>query len=293
MSKTKILIGCLFFKEFTGSELYVYELSKGLINLNYDVSIVSPNIGGPLTDIATNMGIKVYSFNNPPLNEKFDLIHAQHTPVVEALVNAFPNIPKICTIHSEIISLENPVIHSSILKYIAIRPEIKKYILDNFMIIPNKVEVIYNPIDETRFKKTKSESENFILFVGTIDYLRRNSIFDLLKYAEENNKELWIVGEDKANYLGELLQNKNVKHFNSVQNIEDFYHKCSETGGILLGRTTIEGWMCGKSGWMYHVDSSGNIINKEFVNPPKDINKFYSKNVIKQITDLYKTILKK
>ena len=55
------------------------------------------------------------------------------------------------------------------------------------MIIPNKVEVIYNPIDETRFKKTKSEPENFILFVGTIDYLRRNSIFDLLKYAEEND----------------------------------------------------------------------------------------------------------
>ena len=32
--KLKVLIGCLFFQKFTGSEMYVYELSKNLVKLN-------------------------------------------------------------------------------------------------------------------------------------------------------------------------------------------------------------------------------------------------------------------
>jgi hypothetical protein len=35
---------------------------------------------------------------------------------------------------------------------------------------------------------------------------------------------------------------------------------CKETG-IMLGRTTIEGWMCIRGGWIYNVDN-GNIVNK-------------------------------
>ena len=81
-------------------------------------------------------------------------------------------------------------------------------------------------------------------------------------YAKENNKELWLVGENKSDYLTELITNSNVKHFGPTLDVDKYIHKCSETAGILLGRTTIEGWMCGKDGWIYDVDKNGNIIFK-------------------------------
>jgi hypothetical protein len=66
---------------------------------------------------------------------------------------------------------------------------------------------------------------------------------------------------------------------------------CSETAGIQLGRTTIEGWMSGKKSWIYNVDSNGSIIKKTLTDPPSDISKYYSENVAKQIREIYVNVL--
>jgi hypothetical protein len=60
--KLKVLISCLFFRTFTGSELYVYELAKNLIKQNCDVTVVS-QIGGPLTELAKNKELNVFHLN--------------------------------------------------------------------------------------------------------------------------------------------------------------------------------------------------------------------------------------
>jgi hypothetical protein len=60
-----------------------------------------------------------------------------------------------------------------------------------------------------------------------------------------------------------------------------------------LGRTTIEGWMCGKKGWIYNVDNTGNIINKELFDVPYDIDKFKSLSVTQKIKKSYLDILNK
>lgn len=289
--KLKILIGCLLFKEFTGSEMYVFELSKNLIKLGHDVSVVSKHIGGPLTEMAKNLGIKIYNLSQPPKNEKFDIIHGQHHPVVSELLKIYPNTPMVCTIHSEVIQLENPIFHPNIKKYIAIRPEIKNHIINNFFPISEKmVDIIYNPIDAERFNKTEIQNLGYTLFVGTIDTLRKNTIFDLINYTKSKNKELWIVGKNHSNYLQNVVNNSHVKYYESTYNVENFVKNCDETAGILLGRTTIEGWMCGKSGWIYNVDHTGKILNKTFNEFPPDIEKFSSENVIKKIKKLYKEI---
>lgn len=316
--KLKVLISCLFFRTFTGSELYVYELAKNLLKQNCDVTILS-QIGGPLTDMAKKQGIKCLSFEQSPgfklgdgswgtTTEKgfepsqenvmyrisevnYDIIHMQHKPVAERMIQFYPEINKIYSIHSEVIELENPIKHESIKKYIAIRPEIKEHIIDKFEIEEELIEVIYNPIDNEKFKPKSVKEENFVLFVGTIDYLRRETIIDLIDSTRDENKELWIVGEDKSNYLPAILENSHVKHFPSTWSIEPFVQRCSETAGIQLGRTTIEGWMCGKPSWIYKVDSGGFILSKEKFNPPSDIEKYYSSNVVSQIKEEYKKIL--
>ena len=316
--KLKVLISCLFFKTFTGSELYVYELAKNLIKLNCDVTVLS-DIGGPLTDMAKKEGIKVLPHDQPPgykigdgkwgfntpqgfqatqenmlykISEvNFDIIHIQHKPIAERIVQLYPNIPKVYTIHSEVIDLENPIKHESIKKYISIRPEIKDYIVNNFEINTDDVEIIYNPVDETKFKSNETKVENSLLFVGTIDYLREKTIKDLIEYTKDNNMEFWLLGENKSNYLNGLLKDSHVKYIPPTWNVEKYILRCKETAGILLGRTTIEGWMCGKDGWIYNVDLNGDILSKNKIEPPTDTEKYNSSNVTEKIKKEYLKIL--
>jgi len=318
--RLKILIGCLFFSNFTGSELYVFELAKELHKKGYDVTVLANQIGGELTKTAEKLGIKVKSFRTPPgfkmgdgmwsmqgpngeqlKSEKdklykisepnYDIILTQHTPISESLCLMYPNTDKISIIHSEVIELEKPFIHESIKKYICIRPEIKEHIINNFGIDEKMTTVIYNPIDEERFNLNNITSGDYILFVGTIDYLRKNTIYDLADYAKSINKELWLVGENKSNYLDDLLSDKNIKHFKPTFNVEKYTKNCFETGGILLGRTTIEGWACGKPGWIYDVDSDGNILNKTRHDIPNDLIKYSSENITNEIINEYHNLI--
>ena len=318
--RIKVLLSCLFFRGFTGSELYVYELAKSLMKLNCSVTVLS-QIGGPLTDMAKKIGIKCLSFEEAPgfklgdgvweyqtpngvqistLNAlyktsevDYDIVHIQHKPVAERIINMYPELDKVCTIHSEVMSkeLENPIINETIKKFIAIRPEIKSHLINTFNVPEELIEVIYNPIDNKKFQPKNIPSENYILFVGTIDYLRKEAILDLIEYTREIGKELWLVGENNGNYLENILLEPHVKHFPSTWNIENYILKSSETAGIQLGRTTIEGWMCGKPSWIYKVDSDGFILSKEKFDPPSDIEKYYTLNVAQKIKDEYIKIL--
>ncbi len=320
--KLNVLIGCLNFNNYTGSELYVFELAKQLIKEGCNVSICS-NIGNPLASIAKNLGIKTYMLQEPPgfklgdgkwklkssngevlsqantlyklQNINFDVIHLNHKPVTEHLLRLYPDTPVICSIHSEVISLEEPVLSSQIKKYIAIRPEIKSFLIDKFEIDSNSIDVIYNPIDGDRFKQIsniENRHNKRILFVGTIDYLRKETILDLINTTREEGNELWIVGKKNDTYLDEMISGQeHVKYFPPTNDVEKYIHKCDETAGILLGRTTIEGWLCGKKGWIYDVDKNGNILSKKLHDIPEDINKFKSENVVKEIISQYSSIL--
>lgn len=285
----KILIACMSFKKLTGSEIYIFELAKNLIKFNHDITIASYYLGDPLVSLANNLRIQCVSIDN--LNDiEYDLIHCQHTPVVNFLVDKFPNILKVCTIHSEIISLENPIIHDSIKKYIAIRPSIKEHLEQKYKIESSKIEIIFNPIDETKFFPKETKNHNSILFVGTVDYLRKNTIYDLINTSKKENKNLWIIGDNQSDYLNDILKYDHVFYHESTYDISKYTQSCNETAGIMLGRTTIEGWMCGKPGWIYEVDNNGLILNKKLHNPPNDIEKFHSSNVAKQINKIYTSL---
>ena len=218
-----------------------------------------------------------------------------HKPVTEHLMRLYQNTPIICSIHSEVLNLEEPVISPDIKKYVAIRPEIKQHLIDKFSIEPEKIEVIYNPIDANKFKPinvNKKRDKKRVLFVGTIDYLRKNTIIDLVETTKMRNQELWIVGKKNDNYLDGIINGQeHVKYFEPTFNVEKYIQECDETAGILLGRTTIEGWLCGKKGWIYNVDEKGDILFKGLHNIPADIDKFKGSVVSKQIINEYKKML--
>jgi len=319
--KIKVLIGCLNFANHTGSELYVYELTKELLKQGCDVSICS-SLGEPLARKAHQLGAKLYSIQEPPgyklgdgewmLNTpngpvkstknnlykvsdiQFDVLHLNHKPITEHLLKLYPDTETICSIHSEVIELEHPVIHPQIKKYIAIRPEIKEFLIDRFNIDADMIDVVYNPIDYSRFKPTNVNNERpIVLFVGTIDYLREKAIKDLIETTKADGKDLWLVGKENGVVVNDLIgsDNEHVTYHGPSWKVEEFVKKCDETAGILLGRTTIEGWLCGKAGWIYDIDESGNIKGKELHQVPDDIDKFRSDNVAKEIIEEYKEIV--
>lgn len=287
-----ILISCLNFCNYTGSELYVYELSRALVKLGHNVTVFSNTKGGGDLHIkAKSFGVNVIDFTEN-IKGNYDILHLNHKPIAEQILKIFPTVPAVMNIHSEVIgnNLEDPIIFPTIKKYIAIREEIKTHLISKFNIDTDKIEVVYNPIDENRFNTNgiiKTEKES-ILFVGTIDYLRYKTILDLIQYSKNNNKELVVVGKENGYTIRELLpENPHVKYYNATWKVEDFVKNSTETASILMGRTTIEGWMCGKNGWIYNIDNKGNIIDKKLVEPPLDIDKFKSENVAKLIIEEY------
>jgi glycosyltransferase involved in cell wall biosynthesis len=324
--KLNVLIGCLSFANLTGSELYVYELAKGLVKNGCEVSICS-QLGEPMISKAKKLGIKLYGLNEPPhyklgdgkwgvntpqgvktseLNklykvseDRFDVMHLNHKPITEFMLKLYPDTPTVCTIHSEVIDLETPVISNQIEKYIAIRPEIKSHLVNSYGISETNVEVIYNPIDTDRFKPSKlvsNRKNKRIIFIGTIDYLRKNAILDLIETSAKEGNEVWLVGKENGVTVEDLKRESksdfsHVIYFGVTDKVETLIKECDETAGILLGRTTIEGWMCGKGGWIYDVDSYGNIIGKTFHAVPEDLDKFKSSGVVKRIIEVYKSTL--
>tara|TARA_Y100000385_G_scaffold80315_1_gene81888 strand:+ start:9571 stop:11208 length:1638 start_codon:yes stop_codon:yes gene_type:complete len=317
-NKLRVLIGCLFFGSYTGSELHVYELAKELSKQNCEVHIIS-QIGPKMVKRIEKYGVKCFNLQIPPgfkmgdgkwgLNTpeglkpseegklykisdvKYDILHINHKPIGEHLLKLYPKIPAINTVHSEVIpKLEEPVIHENVKKYITIRESISDYVCEGWDIPKDKVSVIYNPIDSDRFKQYNNSSKKVTLFVGTIDYLRKNTILDLVKYTKENNKELWLVGEKKDGFVNEM-NDDHVKYYPPTWDVEKYVKECDETASILMGRTTIEGWLCGKPGWIYEIDSGGYIINKDKHEVPSDVDKFKSENIASQIIEEYESII--
>lgn len=307
--KLRVLICCQFFKNYTGSEVSNYELSKELVKLGCDVTIISSVVGNPLQKKALANGVRVYSYNNPPnyaldqegkfhfvKNEcEFDIIHINHKPIGELILGLYPNTPAVMHIRSEVLPIfEEPIINPIIKRYISIRESITDYI-KSFGIDQDKIVIIDNPFDIKRFNTNYKPIKNIkeiVLFIGTLDYLRKNILFDLIQMTADNNQELWIIGDNTGDYFNQLcVRDDHVKYLGVKSNVEDYIKKCDYTAGIFKGRTTIEGFLCGKPGWIYVVDKEGNIQNKVLQSVPDDIEKYKSDFSAKKVFSLYEEVI--
>ncbi len=304
----KILISCLSFKSYTGSELYVYELAKELIK-EHDVDIIS-NIGGDLVDKVEEFGVKCYDIKSPPnyslgdgvskiikngkteltkkdkfyktsTDTKYDLMLLNHPAISKVILDLY-DAPAINIIHSEVLpEYEHPIEHPNIKSYIAIRPKIKDYLIKEWGIESEKIKVVYNPIDIDRFNKVDVEDNGYVLFVGSYDYLRIHAISDLIKYSKSVGKELWLLGRDYPNFLEPW-----VKTFPPTWDVESYVKNASEVASVMLGRTVFEGWLCGKPARIYDINNRGNINSVENKNSPICLDEINPNNVVKSILEL-------
>lgn len=272
----KILISCNDFSYLSGSPMYSYTLARELVLLGNDVTIYSGNVGGVIADKALESGINVINKLNK--NDKYDIMHLSQGWSRHIL--DIYNIPAIYTIHSEF-NCEEPIRDNRIKKYIAIRQSIAdKWGID--------CEIIYNPIDFDRFHPFNKPKEEMVLFVGTIDRLREKSAKALIDECLKTGKKCRFVGKKFANWADHLDC-----WFPDTWDIEDHLREATETAGIMLGRTTLEGYACGLPSIIYDIDEGGNIKSTTRNNPPEDVSMFDSKIVAKRIFKIYNDVIEK
>jgi hypothetical protein len=97
---------------------------------------------------------------------------------------------------------------------------------------------------------------------------------DLLEDAQKEKFD--VVYCMPKNYFAEqgLPLPKNVSYYPSRWDVETLVKECSETVGIFIGRTTIEGFLCGKPALIYDVDDRGAVVKKYDMSVPKNLEQF-------------------
>jgi hypothetical protein len=285
----KILLGCLNANGLGGSELYHYELARELDLAGHDVTLFTLRQIDWTNLVRLKLDhVRQLDTSNLDITEKYDVIVASQPDVNLFMLEHFKNTTIISIIHSEIRS-EDPVLDPRIAHYIAIRQPIADMLINEYGIPASKVSLIYNPIDQTRFNSNEAEKlERYSgIFVGEVlDPIRFNSVQHIVKQCIENDWDLYIMSESQHDF-----KHPNIKYVDKRWDTENIVKTMHFTVGILLGRTTLEGWCCDVPGYMYIIDINGNIQSIETTAPDYIKKLCDSQYVAKQHTQLYKQFI--
>lgn len=262
----KIIIAALEFESLTGAPMYHYNLSKGLRELGHDIVCVGIRVGGEIKEMLNAIGVPVYDMADMErwAGEYDIIIIAEHLPEYLDVINA----PKIFNLSHSKNFLDRPIKDERIVN-LAPREQVAEYWEEEFKILPI-------PIDFDRFNGKEKTDEYTILVPCTLDEQRKPMLLDLLKRKEK----VIIVGQNYGALNGiEIPDNVTILPQNRY--IEGLMRKADEVAGLHIGTVTIEAWAMGLKTSVY--DEKGNW---EYVDKPKDFDKYNYKNVAKQLIQL-------
>ena len=285
----KILVGCLNVNGLGGSELYHYELVRELKDLGHDVTLFTMRNIDPTDQVRQRLNhIRQLDMRNIDITENYDIIVASQPQVNLFFLEYFKHTPIISIIHSEIRS-EDPILDPRISHYIAIRKPIADMLINEYNIPADKVSLIYNPIDQSRFNSDNvNKLERYSgIFVGEVlDSIRFQPVQHLVQQCIDNDWDLYLMSDSKHNF-----NHPNIKYLDKRWDTESVVKQMNFTAGILLGRTTLEGWCCDVPGYMYIIDIAGNIIDIQTETPENIKSLCNSKTVAEQHIKLYQQFI--
>ena len=285
----KILLACINTNGLGGSELYHYELARELDRAGHDVTLFTLRQIDWTDQVRLKLQhVRQLDTTNLDTTEKYDIIIASQPEVNIFMLEHFKDTPIVSIIHSEIRS-EDPVLDPRISHYIAIRQPIADMLVNEYKIPADKVSLIYNPIDHDRFNTNDATkfSKHSGIFVGEVlDPIRFNAVRHLVNECITNDWDLYLMSDSRFDFT-----HPNIKYIDKRWDTENLVRNMDFTSGILLGRTTLEGWCCDVPGYMYIIDINGNILDIETTAPDNIKTLCDSKNVAEQHINLYQTII--
>lgn len=280
-----ILLGCGDFTTISGVPMFFHTLAVELVERGHRVHLVAPAVGGEIAVRTRERGVTVTDFNQ--LGRKgWDVAHVSGLHCSQwAAYSA--GCPVVATVHSTLI-YETPYKHDRISHYACVRPQIMDKIIAEDGISPGLTSVIFNGVDRTRFHPMEGDLvPPTVLFAGTVDYLRAQAAEMILDLAKERGWRVIFQGRKLSGHLDDLPDHAQYRE-GDEWNIEEVLQLCTATAGVLLGRTTIEGWAAGIPGIIYEIDNDGNVLEwGEFDPPPPQIMELFD---IKYMTTCYERL---
>lgn len=260
-----------------GSYIYTQEIAN-VLKENNNLVVINGN------NIEHNFDLNIESLNDVK-NINFDLIIIMQAGHFKNLDIKIGNARIINIIHSEVYDCDHPLINNRV-KYIAVRQEIKDYLINNFNIAPEKITILINPINKKFYEISNQELDEFyekkfgIFACSSFGQVRHKAIIDFAIFCKDlNYKSLLIAPLDQR--LKNTLENIYDKIIEPCDDINKYIQKAQISGGIQKGRTYWEAKLCGKATIEYIVNSNGDILDE--IHEPRPSEK--ELNEIKKITD--------
>lgn len=131
-----------------GSELYVRDLTIGLLRRGHEPMVWSPVLG-PMADEIRRAGVRVIEDLAAPIPNP-DLIHAQHHDESVAAMARFPDRPGLFVQHGAVPWQEEAPLHPRLLRYVGVDELCRQRLLGSG-VDPSIVTVVPNSVDLQRF----------------------------------------------------------------------------------------------------------------------------------------------
>lgn len=243
-------------------------LKNGAMRCIYNIFEVLKNRGHKITLIFDS---QIKYFNENSLEQDYDLFIVNHADHFKSLNIDTKGKPIIHLVHSEFFEIDKPLIGYENIKYVAVRTEVKDYLINHYSIEESLIYIVLNPIDITKFNHliTVRDTEivkqmglnKFGLFAGTFMYLREKPSINFAMLCK--TKGITSV------YIGELVNDKNrqflEQYFDVVlpfnDHVDSLFKIAQITGGIQKGRTYWEGKLCKKTVFEFMVEPDGEIYD--------------------------------
>ena len=226
-----------------GSELYTRDLAINLNKRGHNVTVYSPFLGKIAKEIQL-AGIRVIDNLNSIQREHFDVIHSHHNiPTIQARTY-FPNTPIVRVVHGIIPFLEQPAsISPGSSFYVAISEEVKKHLLDKG-ISGDKIKIIRNWIDISKFiyKAPAKQLKNILVlsnhFTFENEKILKQAVSKLqVTYAHVGLPENSLADAHKAILKSDLV--------------------------ITIGRGVLEAVSCGKNVLIWDIHGADGMLTKD------------------------------
>lgn len=244
----KILITHYSLDNFFGSEIFTWNLVKGLKARGYKITLFSPFLGEISYKIKQE-GVEVIDDLRGCAGEKFDIIHAQHSNTAIMARSIFPKTPMIFMSHSTSEILERvPSVDLGVSVFIAISQKVGECLNEN-KLAKGKVKIIKNLIDTTRFysKKLVNENPSKLMVLSNHFGIKMKNIVE--KSCEDLGMEVFYVGLPK----------------NPVKNVEDYINKSDIV--VTLGRGgALEAMACERNVIIYDRNGGDGFVTENNFN---------------------------
>ncbi len=150
MKSLKVLITNYALRERTGTEMYAFDLARGLLALGHSPVLYSPR-PGPLAEKIRRETVPVVDdldrLSAPP-----DIIHGQHADETATALLRFPDAPAVYVCHDWYFAKDAPPRFPRVLRYVAVDSACRDKLVHEHGVPEERVSVLMQFVDFEKFR---------------------------------------------------------------------------------------------------------------------------------------------